>query len=1143
MRRMTLRKCLMRMSLSLIDESFMNTQRNIFFAAIVSAFASIFLSACQDRFDSRDIDDNHGDSRVSLGFAADDYLPVLRSALPKEEERRIDNLYVWIFDEEGGTSAKPVFSKVYKKSDLMSAAGRRKDKYSEADGEVPSAKGLLEEGIKLPVGNCVVYMVANVPGGNYYKVGNSAFSGDVSNLTAQDLDGLIAALSPTTKDRDNGFLLMSAKEVKEITPSTTRVDVRLKRVDARVDFSIGLSQTAKRRGDTFTARSYSVHNIPNRAYLFERPINPDSHSVTWDASAPSESTHYFDSKERTLDFLDKDTDRSLATFYMPESRKPCKSSVKDVSHDFDEQYRARAKQNKEELSSDTNPYLKNTNFQYAPDRATYIEVKGEYRTKLSDGTTRTADVTYRVLLGDFIRDIDDYNTLRDYQYNYIITVNGVDDVLVEVESNKLTGEQEPAPDNDGFVYDSKNEFQLDSHYEQRTFLLRKGDLGLDAQGNVKSIAFYISTPFQAPRIVFYSKDELQKLALQGFKVSEDKWTDNDWLRFFIHDENDINPFTSVYYTDMTDNDLLTVEGLMYRLSLNVKQSGRRYNPDDLIKITVFVNENYYESVPSYKGNNPKDKDLWKRFVNTPDRKFMLLVPEHSASPYSPDGQSAHFESVLTLSQYPIRTVFQSDAGGVVRVWGVESVDETPNLDFTYLATSEPLSRLNKFFSNGFANTWNLLPIEATDAKPYERTDMDDFYQVTPEYRLWKTYTLVDDKGVRLNPNKRKPIDFKSKNFNYAMFAPFSRNRDENHDDRMQRKEMKWFNPSPAEAVLFFMTQRTLPSKIQFLSTPTEPTVLFTNRGYRGSDNRALYMNNPFVIVSGTSSQNYLGDFNKQYNIGGGSPGERTKYSHNRLVRDLGILDEYPSGNPLYKQDQGHYTNNDLQTELPRTMNVVLDKDHYRFMRADHITPLALRKVRAIGELPMHSQYSSINSIYVKGFEVATYPAREYGADYRDGKRDDARKFYDANKRKAPIDNNWQKLQRDINSGFSPCATYWQYSDYPGDKNYDKGTWRVPNMAEMQMMMVNLFDWDSREITKIYGKEIAYPWGSPGAFYNVGTRTGDDRLPGNSTMGVSYSNGYSMHVEGYLRMVGTSDIDRWIKVNQVLYVRCVRDLPE
>ncbi|MCI6278730.1 MAG: DUF4906 domain-containing protein [Bacteroidales bacterium] len=1123
----------------------MNTQRNIFFAAIVSAFASIFLSACQDRFDSRDIDAVYGDRRVSLEFSADAFLPVLRSALPQDEERRIDNLYVWIFDEDGGTSATPVFSKVYLKSDLMAAANSRKTKYTEADEEVPSAKGLLEEGIKLPVGKCVVYMVANLPGGNYYKVGNSALSGDVSTLTPGDLDGLIASLDILTKDRDNGFLLMSAKEVKEITPSTTRVDVRLKRLDARVDFSIGLSNEAKGRGDTFTARSYSVHNIPNRAYLFERPINPDAPGVTWDASAPSEEGHYFVSNERPLDFLDKDTNRSLATFYMPESRKPFKGSVKGVSEDSAAQYRARAKQNKEELPSETNPYLKNTNFKYAPDRATYIEVKGEYRSMLSDGTSRTADVTYRVLLGDFKKDMDDYNTLRDHWYTYLITVNGVDDILVEVDSNKSTGEQEPAPDNDGLVYDSDNEFQLDSHYEQRTFGLRKGDLGLDAQGNVESIAFYVSTPFQAPRIVFYSKNELQELATQGFKVSEDKWTDNDWLRFFIHNEDNTNPDlnTSVYYTDMTEDDLLTVEQLLYRLSQSTTPSGRPFKADDEIKITVFVNENYYESEPSYAGKNPKDKDLWKRFVNTPDRKFMLLVPEHSNSPYSPDGQSAQFRSILTLSQYPIRTIFQSDAGGVVRVWGVESVDETPNLDFTYLATTEPLSRLNKFFSNGFANTWNLLPQEATDLKPYERTDMDDFYQVIPEYNLWKTYTLVDDKGVRLNPNKRKPIDFNSKNFNYAMFAPFSRNRDENRDNRMQRREMKWFNPSPAEAVLFFMTQRTLPSNIQFLSETTVPTVLFTNRGYRGSDNRALYMNNPFVIINGTSSQNYLGEFNAQYKVPGGSPGERTKYSHNRLVRDLGILDEYPASNPLYKQDQGHYTNEDLKTELPRTLNVVRDKDNYLIMRADHISPLALRKVRAERELPMHSQYASINSIYQKGFEVAKWPAREYGADYREGKRNDASKFYDANKRDAPIDNNWQKLQRDINSGFSPCATYWQYSDYAGDPNYDKGTWRVPNMAEMQMMMVNLFDWDSRENKAVYNDEIEYPWGSPGAWYNVGTRTGDDRLPGNSQMGVSYSNGYSMHVEGYLRMVGTSDMERWLKVDQKLFVRCVRDLPE
>lgn len=1127
-----------------MNHSFMNTQRNIFFAAIVSAFASIFLSACQDRFDSRDIDAVYGDRRVSLEFSADAFLPVLRSALPQDEERRIDNLYVWIFDEDGGTSATPVFSKVYLKSDLMAAANSRKTKYTEADEEVPSAKGLLEEGIKLPVGKCVVYMVANLPGGNYYKVGNSALSGDVSTLTPGDLDGLIASLDILTKDRDNGFLLMSAKEVKEITPSTTRVDVRLKRLDARVDFSIGLSNEAKGRGDTFTARSYSVHNIPNRAYLFERPINPDAPGVTWDASAPSEEGHYFVSNERPLDFLDKDTNRSLATFYMPESRKPFKGSVKGVSEDSAAQYRARAKQNKEELPSETNPYLKNTNFKYAPDRATYIEVKGEYRSMLSDGTSRTADVTYRVLLGDFKKDMDDYNTLRDHWYTYLITVNGVDDILVEVDSNKSTGEQEPAPDNDGLVYDSDNEFQLDSHYEQRTFGLRKGDLGLDAQGNVESIAFYVSTPFQAPRIVFYSKNELQELATQGFKVSEDKWTDNDWLRFFIHNEDNTNPDlnTSVYYTDMTEDDLLTVEQLLYRLSQSTTPSGRPFKADDEIKITVFVNENYYESVPSYEGNNPKDKDLWKRFVNTPDRKFMLLVPENNRSPYSPDGQSAQFRSVVTLSQYPIRTVFQSDAGGKVRIWGVESVDETPNLDFAYLSSSEPLSRWTVFFSNGFSNTWTLLGEKAV-FKPNDEIDLTNFYGVKKPYNLnfWTLATLVTGDGVRLNPEKTQGSVMPVKNFNYAMFAPFSRNRDENHDGRMQRREMRWFIPSPAEAALFSFGQQIFPTQIQIHARGAYyPTILFTSRAYRASTNLNLNANNPFIITTGTSSNTYLYDYEKYYGVPGASSGERTPFSHTRLIRDLGILDEFSDTDPRYKADQGHYIDGDLNKELPRTVNIVFDASNYRFMRADNLNPLMLRKARATSELPMHDQTSSVNKLYEKGFEVATGYAREYGADYRDGDREDARKFYNAKvtlKQKTP---SWQKLQHDINSGFSPCATYWQYSDVPGNKDYDKGTWRVPNQAEMLMMMVNLFDWHSAELEKNYNGSVKFPMTWAPSKYNLGTRTGYGHQGGTATLPFAY--GYEMHVEGYLRMVGTTwDISRWVDDTEDMYVRCVRDL--
>lgn len=1099
---------------------------------------SSLLTACTDRFDSRDVNAGDADRHVALEFTTDDFTPVLRSALPASEEKRMNNLYVWIFKEGEGMNAYPVFSKIYDRSSLRQAEELRQTKYGDADQGVPTSKGLLEQGMDLSVGNYLVYMVANLPGGDYYSVGESAtlfVPEKLSMVTPRMLETVIATLRHPRTFRNKGFLLMSGKELKEVDASTTRIDVRLKRVDARIDFSIGLSVDAVKRGDKFVAKEYSVHNVPGRSFLFEHPTNA-SRDGLWDAAALENADQHFNTVSRSLDSLDRKTGRSVASFYMPESRKPYQQDIKAALQGKTpaEQYRARAKQVKEERRDNTgvNPYLSNGDFVYAPKLAPYLEIRGEYSQTLPDGLKRTSDVTYRVLLGESVRDVNDYNTFRDCKYTYTLTVNGVNDIITEVKSNKTTGEAEPAPDNDGLIFDSSKQFQLDAHYEQRTFFLKRSDLGPNVNGEIANMEFYISTPFQSPTIIKYSREELKSLAASGFKQPSGKWADNGWLRFYIHPKTDVDPQRSVYYTDMKDSDLLTVEQLMYRLSSDTDNSGRPYAQNDVIKITVFVNENYYEENPRTPDASP-DKDLWKKFVNTPDRRFILLVAGKD-SPYSPDGQSAHFRSVLTLSQYSIKTVFTSDAGGKVRIWGVESVDETPDVDFSYLYPSEPLSRMNRYFSNGFANTWHLL---TGSSSQQGNTDvvLTDFY--TSKTDLWKTCTKVGSTGVKLNPDTKLVI--KSKNYDYAMFAPFSRNRDNNKDGKMQREEMKWFNPSPAEAVLFVMSQGLLPVNEQFRNKAVYyPTVLWTNRGYRSASNVALNVNNPLTISSGTFSQNYLYEFNLAYNIKAASPGDRTPYSHNRLIRDLGVLDEYPLSDKAFTPGMGHYTNEDLGKELPRTAQVSFSSQDYRFIRTAHLNPLVLRKERVTTELPMHSQSSSVNRIYEKGFEAATYPARPYGANYFDGQRWETSRFYDANDTK----NSWQKLQRDINSGHSPCATYWQYSDDPQSVNYDKGTWRVPNMAEMCMMMINMFDWWRSEASTIYGTSFQYPWGNPSDFYNVGTRTGYSGQPGVAELPFAW--GYAMHVEGYLRMVGTPlDISRWVKNNQKLFVRCVRDLPE
>ena len=45
---------------------------------------------------------------------------------------------------------------------------------------------------------------------------------------------------------------------------------------------------------------------------------------------------------------------------------------------------------------------------------------------------------------------------------------------------------------------------------------------------------------------------------------------------------------------------------------------------------------------------------------------------------------------------------------LMRVWGVENVNETPDLDFMMKKPTELDAFYNKYYSNGWSNTWKVM---------------------------------------------------------------------------------------------------------------------------------------------------------------------------------------------------------------------------------------------------------------------------------------------------------------------------------------------------------------------------------------------------------------------------------------------------
>ena len=150
-------------------------------------------------------------------------------------------------------------------------------------------------------------------------------------------------------------------------------------------------------------------------------------------------------------------------------------------------------------------------FVYADDKATYVVIKGRLRFKTtnSDGTTKDvklinyaynkdedgylvksedsihdgyADVTYTIHLGNINAGIDNFNTLRNTEYNYTVNINGLNSIYTTVESNIENTDHtqyrvKKQPGADGMLNLAKGTvYNADAHFCQFNMMLTKAGL-------------------------------------------------------------------------------------------------------------------------------------------------------------------------------------------------------------------------------------------------------------------------------------------------------------------------------------------------------------------------------------------------------------------------------------------------------------------------------------------------------------------------------------------------------------------------------------------------------------------------------------------------------------------------------------------
>ena len=682
-----------------------------------------------------------------------------RSTLDITQESRVMNMFVFLFAPDGQRIYSHYFDKNNKKSTIDEATSASENCWFGYTEENGNTYGTIR--IKAPkTENATLYLVANLDE-DMLNISSEMLN---TMTTVQDIEALFVDLMQYTTSR-NGYFPMTAKldDVAVYATAITIGEVSLERLDSKVTINIKLAENASLK--EFVPEICRIRNIPAGSRI--------ANLTTTDGL---DEIGFFDSEitfeEQTTDSQGRTTGASCS-FYMLENRQ---------SHNL---------KNRVSLYHDRDARIKNSDGSYndagglwlnAPEKATYLELKGEIHMEINTSETGmqelVGEVVYFIHLGDFKSDINNYDVRRNTHYTYNITVHGVDEIKAEVE----TGVENQSGAT-GHVYSAiESHFTFDAHYGQIVFTMDAETTDTDA------MTFYVQTPF--------GREGTPDLPGGGYDISD---LDYKWVKFLI---NEVDTSSGGYsYNNRTypgdESQMLISQGKTERLMnvvellafirsekqkyLEYKAGGftgenpsaflRDANGNYIINITAFVDEFYYYSHPT------ENKEIsWKDFVNQPNRLMHILCETKS----SKDGASSVTGSIVTFRQRSIQTPYNITKTDVTSAFGCEVVDETRHLNLTFYENDDNYRGVdfgNNSNDNGIYNTaclWNLFS--------------NGTFKTGNNREKWNTYLDYEI------PNAE------GDSYNHFMrgdklcmrYSVMSRNRDNNGDGYIDPEELRWY---------------------------------------------------------------------------------------------------------------------------------------------------------------------------------------------------------------------------------------------------------------------------------------------------------------------------------------------------------------
>lgn len=721
-------------------------------AYLLMGVALLLCSCSEDLFTGG----SESNEDVTISLAYSDVSPrdiVVNSRATPEEESHLNNLYIYIFDGNG-------YLKGYKGIE-------GEDNLTQNTSS--SNKGVIT-GIKTRSGDSYIYAVANIYTGLYPVATSNGkvepnklpINLDEDRARAGEYEFTLDQLKALTFNRNNpntiqissAFLMSGAVQegsLVNITPAGTIEkggnDIRLSRIVSKVKFTIK-EETGDGVKRSFKLDNYSIMNIAMKGTLIGNIDGNKKYNISNDKDVSN-------IVGQTLGVNDVDsTGAECFEAYLPENLQEPQKSVNN------------------QAMRENDGMLISKEFINAPKYGTYVVLKGKYE-ETQNGSTKTANVTYYVHLGNCSANYNDYNVVRNSMYTFNITVAGVNKIIVEA---KKEGNEQPGAEGVVMEYGKigKN-LTLDSHYEYMVMRFNREDIQ-----NLKkyNIGYYYQVYALGKKTKPINVKDVANPATQKHQEKLNG-VDTSWIEFAItgragskssySNENggrgipcdypgigntmDIETFLKMLY-DNADNDSFWTNG-------------------EYIDATCFVSENYY-------------KDLsWDKYVNDVDKRAFYVA---SKIWVSEDKRSVYAEAQYGLTQHNIQTFYDRSQAGSVIAYGCETINDEENSD----GGSDYNIRDQQFGSNG-NDYWN------------GRDNMkEDIFQDGKPVKTW------DD------------LKNKYDNLYHSLrIACMRRNRDLNGDGNISDEEIRWYAPATQQYAGLWIGEEIMSTESKLFNRSTK----------------------------------------------------------------------------------------------------------------------------------------------------------------------------------------------------------------------------------------------------------------------------------------------------------------------------------